>query len=317
MGRIDTGYGVWVDINIMSINICMVTWNRLELTRRAIESLLAKTAGDFTLHVVDNASTDGTQDYLEELAARHGNVRLFLLRRNMGVSVGANMGWGAQDADYYVKLDNDIEILDPDWLQNLVSLLAANPELGMVAHLSGDWPYEITQLSLGSGDILDASACCNGGCVMIPRRTHEKLGFWNEDYGLYGFEDLEYSERAALAGMICGYVPKRGMVGHLGYAPGAASPRHEASKGRSIESHGRAEKLFVLNRFLFSRGLRPLYMGRKYLPEVHDGQISFRTNADVMPILKLQEELLQKISYEVTPEGVSIDAASLRLLSEL
>lgn len=295
----------------------MVTWNRLELTRRAIESLFEKTEGDFTLHVVDNASTDGTRDYLAEQAAKHTNMRVFWLRRNMGTAVAANMGWQALDADYYVKLDNDIEIFDPAWMQKLTRLLDANPELGAVAHLCGDWAYEITPIRLSSGDILDSSACCNGGCIMIPRSTHEKLGFWNEDYGLYGFEDLEYSERVVLAGMLCGYVPERGNIKHLGYENGMVSQGHEVIKARNIESRGRAEKLFVLNRFLFSKGLRPLYVPRKYLPEAHDGKISFRTNTDILPLLKLQEDLLQKISYEVTPDGISIDAASLRLLSDL
>lgn len=62
--------------DIMSINIGMVTWNRLELTRRTVESLFEKTVGDFTLHVADNASSDGTRAYLEDLAARRDNARL-------------------------------------------------------------------------------------------------------------------------------------------------------------------------------------------------------------------------------------------------
>lgn len=295
----------------------MVTYNRLALTKRAVESLLAKTPEEFTLHVVDNASTDGTPEYLKALASAHENMRVFFLRRNMGVTVAANLGWGAMPSDYYIKLDNDIEIEDPRWLRAMLELADANPELGLVGHLCGVWPYEITPATLSGGGLLDSCDCCNGGCVLVPQRTHERLGFWNEDYGLYGFEDLDYSERAAQAGLAQGYVPGGGFVRHLGYEAKSRDSRLEASKNGNVAPGSRAEKLFVLNRFLFRQGLRALKVERRYLPGIHNGQVSFRGNPDAMPLAKLQEQLLQKLDYRVTDEGVALDVAALKIFADM
>ena len=41
------------------IHLSCVTWNRLELTRRCLESLFAHTDGEYTLTIVDNGNTDG------------------------------------------------------------------------------------------------------------------------------------------------------------------------------------------------------------------------------------------------------------------
>lgn len=298
------------------INICMVTYNRLPLTKLAVEALLEKTGGDFFLHVVDNASTDGTVAYLEGIAARHENVRVFLLKRNMGVAVAANMGWAALDADYYVKLDNDVVVKDPDWLVRLAGLAENNKEIAQAGYLCGAWNYEITPAVLSGGDAFDLCPCCNGGCVLIPRRAYEKLGFWNEDYGFYGFEDLEYSERAGLAGLKCGYAPVSGAVEHMGYEPETLDAKLESSKRQSVAGYSRGEKLFVLNRFLFRRQIRPLYMQRKYLPVNQGGVISFKTNPEYLSLLRLQEELLGKIDYTVSTEGVSLDVAALSILPD-
>ena len=94
----------------MRAHIGVVTWNRLELTRLCLSSLLQLTPPGYSLTVVDNGSTDGTQEYLLSLASAHPHVRLHLLRRNMGVAVASNLAWDdADEADYYVKLDNEAD----------------------------------------------------------------------------------------------------------------------------------------------------------------------------------------------------------------
>lgn len=301
------------DSKIMRINICMVTYNRLALTRRAVESLLENTPESFTLHIVDNASTDGTREYLAALAAERRNVRVFSLRRNMGVAVGANVGWAAMPADYYIKFDNDIVVENPRWLATLIDLAEKNPEIGQVGHLCGDWPYEIKPERLGGGGLLNASGCVNGGCVLIPQKTHERLGFWNEDYGLYGFEDLDYSERAAQAGLRAGYLPDGGFVRHLGYEAETREQNLEESKNAAIASKSRGERIFVLNRFMFRQGLRPLYVERKYLPRERGGALDFSDNQNYRALARLQEELLAKLNYSIDEQGVSLDVAALSL----
>ncbi|MBQ7585522.1 MAG: hypothetical protein IJU40_04655 [Desulfovibrionaceae bacterium] len=83
---------------------------------------------------------------------------------------------------------------------------------------------------------------------------HEKLGFWNEDYGLYGFEDLEYSERTHLLGLRTGYFPSEGGLRHLGVENSAS---YQEAKNKYVEAPLSGSKIFFLNKLLFEKKYSP------------------------------------------------------------
>jgi GT2 family glycosyltransferase len=293
----------------MRVNITIVTRNRLGLTKLCLDSLLRKTRGSFTAHVVDNGSADGTRDFLERLASEDPRVRPHFFSRNMGVAVAANYGWALLDAPYYLKLDNDMLVEDPRRLETLLDLLEGNPDLGLTG-----WQVLARQktspASLAGGAAFRAADFCGGACVLVPRRVHEVLGFWNEDYGKYGFEDLEYSNRAVLAGFRVGYPDGAAAVRHLGYE--APDGEYEREKKKNIASAQSGEKLFVLNKLMFENGVRPLYVQRKYLPEISGGRVVFRTNPACAAIVRTQRALLEKTRYTVNGESVALDLSALK-----
>lgn len=298
----------------MRVNITVVTHNRLPLTRLCLESLLPTLPppgpGGVSVHVVDNGSTDGTPEYLRALVARYPQVRLRALTYNMGVAVAANLGWAAQDAEYYLKLDNDMRIIHPDWLDVLLSTAARNPEVGMVGHQVCDW-HKTAPVTLPGGPFIE-SDCSGGACVLIPRHIHQRFGFWNEDYGKYGFEDLEYGLRVSLGGYRIGYAAAPPCVEHLGYVNGAIDPVREIHKQSSLQHETSGEKLYVLNRFLFEHGIRPLHVARKYLPYADGARIRFRSNPEYARILKLHHEYVNKISYVADEQGIHLDLRALK-----
>ena len=295
----------------MLINITVVTWNRLRLTRLCLESLLGKIRDNVIVHLVDNGSTDGTPEYLRDVAARHERVRLFALPRNMGVAVAANLGWAALDADFYLKLDNDMITLRPDWLDVLLDTAGRNPEVGLAAYQVCSW-HKTVPVTLSSGDVFLDSDCCGGACVLVPRRSHETFGFWNEDYGKYGFEDMEYGIRVGLGGYRAGYVPASDCVAHLGYAEEAVDEAQERSKSSFVESDDTGKKLYVLNRLLFESGIRSLYVDRKYLPDCSSDIVRFRSNPEYRAVLKLQRDYLSRVSYAVDTAGIHLDLTRLK-----
>ncbi len=296
-----------------TVNITVVTFNRLRLTRACLDSLLPWLAGrsTVTLQVVDNGSEDGTQDFLRLKAEAYPMMRVVTLRRNMGVSVAANLGWASQNADYYVKFDNDVVIRDPDWLDPLISLAERNQEVGMIAYQFCSW-HKTKPVNLPSGDRFIESDCCGGACVLIPRQVHERFGFWNEDYGRYGFEDLEYGARVMQGGLRIGYVDAQGRVEHLGYEPNVLDAAHEAAKSANIESDEKGKKLYVLNKFMFESGVRPLYVGRKYLPVEGTEPVRFRSNPDYQSVLRLHDAYLPLVDFHEGEDGVRIDLTRLR-----
>ncbi|MDD2707180.1 MAG: glycosyltransferase [Verrucomicrobiae bacterium] len=196
------------------VNICMVTYNRLAFTREAIAALVAHTAYPHVLTVVDNGSQDETPDFLRQMKAQGIIKNLLLLKENVGVARAANLGWLQEpEADYYLKFDNDIVIKKCGWLEAMVEVVEAIPEAGMVG-------YSFEQRSYPKGklhgcEVRPKDGTLGGACVIIPKRTWQKLGYWCEDYGLYGEEDCDYGFRAANAGLMNFYMEDEQIGTHL------------------------------------------------------------------------------------------------------
>ncbi|MBQ7618334.1 MAG: glycosyltransferase family 2 protein [Desulfovibrio sp.] len=286
----------------MLVHVGIVTWNRLSLTKLCLESLLELTRTDFKCTVVDNGSTDGTVDYLLQMQGRYApKIRVKRLRRNMGVSVASNLAWAAEkEADFFVKLDNDVEIRDPDWLGRLLDLSKKRPDLAPLGFQLCPW-HEGSGETLADGTRFIKVSCCNGACALIPRAVHEQLGFWNEGYGVYGYEDLEYSWRALRAGFQPVYLAGQEALLHHGLEPERYNQRQEAIKleSRTAKLHG--TKAYLLYLFLFEQGLLPLRMERKYLAKEVDGFYHFTLNPAHKQLQKMIQNLVKTV--EVTTEG--------------
>ena len=294
----------------MRAHIGVVTWNRLDLTRRCLTSLLAQTPPGYSLTVTDNGSTDGTPRYLKELADAHPHMRLHLLKRNMGVAVASNLAWDDADAaDCFVKLDNDVEICDPHWLERLTGMLAADGRVGMAGYRLCPW-HEGTPLRLADSTPALSVACCNGACACIPRAVHEKLGFWNESYGRYGYEDLEYSWRARQAGYLLAYALQEDAVRHLGAEPEQRDPNMENGKLSSRTAALSGTKAYLMYLLLFEKGIIPLKVGRKYLPvEGPDGTV-FSLNPEHKALQRLLTRLVQTVETSQTGDISCLDLSA-------
>jgi len=196
------------------VNIGMVTYNRLEFTRQAIKALLANTGFPYVLSVIDNASTDGTSEYLQEQKRLGAIKNLVLLHENVGVAKASNLAWSLEpDASYYLKLDNDIVVQKSGWLNGMVEVVDALPEAGMVAY--NFEPVSYPEYELRGIWSRPKNGSLGGACVLIPRRTHELLGYWCEEYGLYGEEDADYGFRSMQAGLLNVYMLDENVGVHL------------------------------------------------------------------------------------------------------
>lgn len=196
------------------VNIGMVTFNRLEFTRQAITALIQHTCFPHVITVVDNGSMDGTPEYLQKLHQQGFITNLVLLRENVGIAKASNLAWSQEpDAEYYLKLDNDIVIQKPGWLSNMVEVIDRIPELGAVAYNFEPMSYPVREI--GGMPLRPKRGNLGGACILIPKRTHQTLGFWCEDYGLYGEEDADYGLRIQLQGWQNAYMKDEEVGLHL------------------------------------------------------------------------------------------------------
>ena len=92
------------------VSVVIPTYNRVQQTIAAIESVLAQTYPHFEIIVVDDGSTDGSGEAIERLLRQRTNGRhqLFLLRQpNQGASAARNTGIAKARGEYIAFLDSD------------------------------------------------------------------------------------------------------------------------------------------------------------------------------------------------------------------
>ncbi|MCU1429548.1 MAG: glycosyl transferase family 2 [Actinomycetia bacterium] len=113
-----------------AVTVVIPTYNRAELLRRAIDSVFAQTFSDFELFIADNASSDGTQEFVASI----GDPRVYSSRveQNIGPSANFTRSLYLGDAPYVTMLQDD-DLMLPDNLARKVALLDEWPSIA-VAH---------------------------------------------------------------------------------------------------------------------------------------------------------------------------------------
>jgi len=113
----------------MATDIVIGTRNRVEMLRRTIECIQARTRTPYRLVVIDDASTDGTAEYVRSIGVRlHQRESQRGMHRNMMDLARVS------ESDPVISTDDDALCpdLEPDWLARLLEAMAARPKLMML-----------------------------------------------------------------------------------------------------------------------------------------------------------------------------------------
>lgn len=89
------------------VTIALSVYNVAEYVRASLDCILAQTFKDFELLCIDDASTDGTWEILQEYAAKDGRIRLLRQEKNQGLSVSRNLAIQNAKGEYLLMLDGD------------------------------------------------------------------------------------------------------------------------------------------------------------------------------------------------------------------
>ena len=113
-----------------TVSGCIVTYNNKEKIASTIQSVLEQTQGvPFTLYVVDNASTDGTAQYIK---ARFPSVVVIESERNCGFGAGHNQVLPFLQSKYHVVINPDI-LLKDDVITELCDYADAHENVGLLS----------------------------------------------------------------------------------------------------------------------------------------------------------------------------------------
>lgn len=234
----------------MRVSVIVVNWNGLHLLPDCLAALQRQTRPADEIIVVDNASEDGSQAWLQQ--QQMPGLKSVFLAANTGFSGGNNAGYRVASGDVVVLLNNDAEP-EPTWLAEALPLFE-DQEVGMVAckilradrsHIdkAGHLIYRDGQ-NRGRGTGLpdqgqfdrEEEVLWPDGCAAFYRRSALEAcrtadGLFDDDFFLYA-EDAELGMRLRWAGYRCRYQP-RAVVIH----------QHSATLGKFS-----ARKLYFIER---------------------------------------------------------------------
>jgi GT2 family glycosyltransferase len=215
------------------IDVVIVSYRCEALLRDCLRSLLDNPPdGPLTVHVVDNASGDGTAAMVEREFAE---VQLTVNATNAGFSRANNPALARGDAPYALVLNPDTRIT-PGALQRLVDVMEAHPEVGIagprleledgtldhasrrsfptplsaLGHFTGLGRREGASERLAGYRAPDVESgpvdAVNGAFMLIRRSALERVGAFDTRYWMY-MEDLDLCYRFAEAGWTTWFEP--------------------------------------------------------------------------------------------------------------
>lgn len=201
----------------MTTSIMMVTYNRLELTKRMFDNFIKTTNSPFRLIIVDNGSTDGTVKWLKQLNPESPYCQgshIHLNEKNMGIAIGRNQGLLISDKyqdPWLCTIDNDVE-LHTGWLSECLSIAKTNHKFAIGVNFERtNYPIKVIN---GKQIQWKKEGNLGTACSLFHRKLHEAIGFFIMEFGLYGEEDADFFFRARQAGWELGYLSTNGI--HFG-----------------------------------------------------------------------------------------------------
>jgi O-antigen biosynthesis protein len=217
------------------VSILIPTRDRVELLRTCVNSILDRTSyPNFDIIVIDNGSVETeTAQYLAQLVG----PRLKVIRDDNKFNFSALNNLGAKTAmgQYLCLLNNDMEILTPDWLEEMLSF-AQQPDIGCVgARLwYPDNSLQHGGVILGIGGVAghshkglgrsatgyfgrgrhhQAFSAVTAACLMVKKSVYDSVDGFDESLAV-AFNDVDFCLRVAETGLRNVWTPYAELIHH-------------------------------------------------------------------------------------------------------
>lgn len=201
----------------MRLLICIITFNRLEYTKKTLKYLWDTIQVPYYLIIVDNNSTDGTKEYLKGLEERNRVDLVIYNEDNYYPGKATNIGWETgiklyPEATHLMRLDNDMELLN-GWDTNAAEYFEKIPELGQLGldHEAIETPKAVLREMFINGKCLNPWPGCVGGPNIIKREIFDsglryEEYMWNDGRHSALQEDSRFSRTIQSHGYLVGHI---------------------------------------------------------------------------------------------------------------
>ena len=225
----------------MKVTIIIPNYNGKHFMEPCLKSLAEQTCKDFKILVVDNASTDGSVEYMKE---EYPEIETLVLDQNYGFSKAVNVGIRHAATPYVLLLNNDTTV-DPHFVQEMIRAIERSRYIFSVSSKMIQMYHP--ELIDSAGDLYTAigwgicrgagrsitnytedceifSACA--GAAIYRRELFKKIGYFDENHFAY-LEDIDVGYRAKIYGYKNVYCPSA-LVYHVG--SGTSGSKYNAFK---------------------------------------------------------------------------------------
>lgn len=199
--------GAWIDHETVPVpypaqpyevkaTVIIPVLNRAKYIGNALDRVIEGTFQDFEVVVIDNGSTDGTQQVVEEYAKRDPRIRL-IHGKGGSIASALNEGIKAARGKYICQLDSDDEYT-PNTLEKMVGHMESHPKCGLAISY-----YELMDENRGKVEGIDPVTHLGytrnqilrrdgGGALRVfPKIVLEEFGYYDEEhFGNFG-EDYD------------------------------------------------------------------------------------------------------------------------------
>ena len=203
----------------MKCSVIVATYNRRNELRELLESLEKQTLPreHFEVVIVDDGSTDGTQEWLRE-HEKESSLRLhFLQQKNAGPAAARNRGMKEASGDFFIFIDSDC-IAPPSWLERIQHAVTTErlDAFGGPDVARADFPPLLKAINYSMTSFLSTGGMRGKSGVKlatyyprsfnmgVTKEVYEQVGgFSNLRFG----EDIEFSSRILRSGAKVEFLP--------------------------------------------------------------------------------------------------------------
>ena len=213
----------------MKVTIVIPNYNGKHFMEPCLSSLSKQTYKNFHILVVDNASSDGSIEYMEE---NYPDIELIKLQKNYGFSKAVNIGIQHSRTPYVILLNNDTTV-DTRYVEEMVKAIEKSPKIFSVSSKMIQMYHPELIDSAGDLYTLLGWGVCRGcgrpisnytkydeiftacaGAAIYRRSVFDDIGYFDENHFAY-LEDIDIGYRARIYGYYNMYCPTA-LVYHVG-----------------------------------------------------------------------------------------------------
>ena len=239
--------------NNPEIAIVIPSKNNRSLLETLIDSIFEHTHNmDFSIHIVDNGSDDASTLNYYKTISQNPTISIIKYNEPFNYSEAINLGVSKSSSDLVLLLNDDMQIINEAWLEELAQW-AVRPEIGVVGakllranhtiqhagiiiglngfagHIYLNAPDHYQGL-FGSTDWYRDYLAVTGACQMIRREVFNEAGGYDEGYRL-AFGDIDFCLRVNQLGYRNIYTPFTRLYHYEGKTRGYKTPTEDVLKG--------------------------------------------------------------------------------------